>query len=101
MEVLVPGHEYLLPDFLDVNDAQTLIFFRGPKENNVRSGTTNSGTTNEEVLKVLIDRMEFLDDILPSIHNFDAIDHLKKALQCLNYRTRDRKRRGVEGADAE
>ena len=64
----------------------------------------NDGTTNEEVLKVLIDRMGFLHGKFPWFNSQNAIamTHLETALFWLekrtaDQRTADRKARGVEG----
>ena len=59
--------------------------------------TVNNGTTNEEVLAVLIDRLNGLQAKFPCRENAIAITKLDEALLWLNKRTNDRKARGVEG----
>ncbi len=59
--------------------------------------TVNEGTTNEEVLKVLIDRMNSMQAKFPCRENAIATTHLETALLWLEKRTADRKARGVEG----
>ena len=59
-------------------------------------GTKIDGVTNEEVLRVLIHRMEALDEKTPW-ENKQAISSLKGALSWLNARTEQRVKRGVEG----
>ena len=59
--------------------------------------TLNNGTTNEEMLKVLIDRMQFLYEKFPSDETACSIAHLKQALYAQQSRTLDRQQRGVEG----
>lgn len=60
-------------------------------------GTKIDGVTNEEVLRVLIHRMEVLDEKTPCWENKQAISSLKGALSWLNARTEQRVKRGVEG----
>ena len=62
--------------------------------------TVNEGTTNEEVLEVLIDRLVELQKKATCKHNACAITHLEEALHWLNARTADRNKRGVEGSPA-
>lgn len=59
--------------------------------------TVMNGTTNEAVIFVAIDRLQFLDGLMPSEYNKDAIQHLEAALLALQNRTADREGRGVEG----
>jgi hypothetical protein len=73
-----------------------LFFQDGP----IREHGTN-GTTNEEVIQVLIDRIASLNEMEDGKYacreNEWAILHLKVALQCLELRTAKRLERGVEG----
>lgn len=59
--------------------------------------TSINGTTNEEVLKVLIHRLNYLQSKNPSRENAIVIIKLEESLMWLNKRTDDRKNRGVEG----
>ncbi len=59
--------------------------------------TVANGTTNEEVLKVLINRIQFLNGKFPCRENSIVITKLEEALMWLEKRTRDRVVRGVEG----
>ena len=59
--------------------------------------TINDGTTNEEVLEVLIDRLTILNNKFPCKENSEAIIHMETALLWLNKRTQGRLKRGVEG----
>jgi len=59
--------------------------------------TLSDGTTNEEVLEVLITRMNFLQAKFPCRENAIAITNLEQALLWLNKRTSDRLKRNVEG----
>jgi hypothetical protein len=59
--------------------------------------TVQSGTTNEEVLRVLIHRLEALNGKAACRENELALGNLRTALALLEARTADRKQRGVEG----
>lgn len=59
--------------------------------------TVNNGTTNEEVLAVLIDRMYYLQAKFPCRENAIVLTKLEESLMWLNKRTEDRKARNVEG----
>lgn len=61
--------------------------------------TVNDGTTNEEVLAMLIDRMRSLQAKHGCRENELVIDKLEESLFWLNKRTADRKARKVEGTD--
>jgi hypothetical protein len=94
MKAITPGHKYTLANFEGGNEAQSLQFI----EKDAAMNTINDGTTNEEVLSMLIDRIRFLNDNrLPSRENSIAITKLEEALLWLNKRTANRKARGVEG----
>lgn len=93
------GYTYEL-DNVDGGQPQTLQFIRKvPTTPNDGSPleTMINGTTNEAVIDVLIDRIKFLDDIMHSDFNTDAIQHLEAALLALQNRTADREARSVEG----
>lgn len=100
MEIKKEGYQYALKDF-EGEGTQILSFIEkkattvdGPLE------TVTDGTTNEEVLAVLIDRMKFLNALSPCRENSIAITKLEESLMWLNKRTADRVARGVEGTSA-
>lgn len=100
MKVKVPGHLYELPNFDNADaEGQTLQFIH--KEPVPGSSgqlvTVMDGTTNEAVLEVLIDRLNFLQAKFPCRENAIAITKLDEALLWLNKRTADRVKRSVEG----
>lgn len=116
MKVLTEGHKYLLANFENQqNTAQTLQFIEKksvtdcrlenhPIPNHLLGSdkldelvTINDGTTNEEVLEMLIDRMKYLQAKFPCKENACCITHLEEGLMWLEKRTRDRVKRGVEG----
>lgn len=83
------GHFYIinLPE-----KSVALSFQQGPIPNH---GV--NGVTNESILAVLIHRTTILDEQFPSSFNKEAIEHMKKALQSFENRTKNRINRGVEG----
>lgn len=97
MKILTPGHKYLLDNFEDNSEGtlkQSIQFIQ--KEGEPLT-TVHDGTTNEEVLMMLIDRLGVLMDKLPSRETSIAFTHLQEALMWLEKRTADRRKRGVEG----
>lgn len=99
MKNLTPGHRYELESF-DGGHPQVLQFIEKCQSNDgayTRFVTLNDGTTNEEVLEVLIDRLQFLQAKASCRENAIVITKLEEALMWLNKRTADRKARGVEG----
>lgn len=108
MKVNTEGHNYTLNGFESEAGNQTIQFiekvpkytFFGANQTQVQSPeleTVNDGTTNEEVLEMLINRMNYLNGKFPSRENSIVITHLETALLWLEKRTRDRVKRGVEG----
>lgn len=104
MQVIVPGHSYQLEPFEpsgEEGELQVLKFIhKKPVETatGTKLVTVENGTTNEEVLRVLINRIQFLESKLPSRENSIAITWLETALLWLEKRTLDRRARGVEGS---
>jgi hypothetical protein len=69
-----------------------------PKADNPKElATAVNGTTNEEVISALIDRLEYLNAKFPCRENSLAITKLQEANFWLSARTADRKHRNVEG----
>ncbi len=98
MEVIHAGHTYFLPNFESASVGQHIQFIHKVKSGD--SGDLNTlcdGTTNEEVLAVLIDRLQYLNKLMPCKENAVALTHIETALLWLNKRTADRVKRGVEG----
>jgi hypothetical protein len=93
MKILTPGHKYGLAHFETGGDGETIQFI----EKDAAMNTLNDGTTNEEVLSMLIDRLKFLGEKLPCRENSIAVTKCEEALLWLNKRTQDRRERGVEG----
>lgn len=59
----------------------------------------HSGSTNEEVIEVLIDRIGKLNQKLPCRENREVLICLHKAMTWLESRTRKRIEEGVENTD--
>jgi hypothetical protein len=56
-----------------------------------------NGTTNEIVIKVLINRLQYLNTLFECSENNVAIQKLSEALAQLEKRTAGRRQRGVAG----
>ncbi len=100
MKVNVPGHQYELSNFENKENPGQLLQFihKEPKEEgSTELETIADGTTNEELLEVLLDRLNFLQAKFPCRENAIAITKLDEALLWLNKRTADRIKRNVEG----
>lgn len=98
MKNITPGHMYYLANF-EGPGHQILQFIQKEEVEGILV-TINNGTTNEEVLEVLIDRLKFLNEKAHSVENDNAIENLVAALAELNRRTEGRKAREVEGTPA-
>jgi len=97
---LVPGHTYEMSNFEKKDQKGQILQFihKEPKnENSTELITISDGTTNEEVLEVLINRMNFLQSKFPCRENAIVITKLEESLMWLNKRTSDRIKRNVEG----
>jgi hypothetical protein len=103
------GHRYEL-DNLEINSGgerdQVIQFIHKESEPYIGVGgsrklvTVLNGTTNEEVLAVLIDRLRYLQAKTACRENAIVITKLEESLMWLNKRTEDRKARSVEGTSA-
>jgi hypothetical protein len=101
MKTIKTHHRYELENFENKSQPGQVLQFieKEPTKDPMPSGmiTINDGTTNEEVLKMLIDRMNGLQAKFPCRENAIVITKLDEALLWLEKRTRDRMARGVEG----
>lgn len=100
MKVNVPGHTYELANFENKEAPGQILQFihKEPKaEGSTELVTISDGTTNEELLDALINRMNFLQSKFPCRENAIAITHFETGLMWLNKRTADRVKRDVEG----
>ena len=102
MKVLKEGHLYELANFENKEaKGQEIQFIEkgNLSDNSISLVTINDGTTNEEVIEVLIDRLQYLNGKFPCRENSIAITKLEEALMWLNKRTEDRLKRNVEGTN--
>jgi hypothetical protein len=97
MEVIDPGHVYTVSSFDDTNDFQQIVFIKKDGNSGEILKTIHDGTTNEEVLKCLIDRLGWLNKKLWSRETSIALAKTEEALMWLEKRTADRRNRNVEG----
>ncbi len=99
MVIVREGHGYELQNFENKEHPQFIQFIeKAPIPNsNGMMRTVFDGTTNEEVLLVLIDRMNYLQDKFSCRENAIVITKLEESLMWLEKRTNDRKKRNVEG----
>ena len=97
MKVVVEGHTYLLRNFESGEETQQLQFIHKESKDDDSGAmfTVNDGTTNEELIEVLINRMNYLQNKFSCRENAIVITKLEEALMWLNKRTNDRKKRGV------
>lgn len=83
---------YSLHSFKPEGPNQEVAFYKMNED-----GSSEHGTTLEEMLRVCIERLQELNGRFSSRENALAITKLQEALMWLNERTRERKARGVEG----
>lgn len=93
MKVLEAGHVYELETYENKTPLTLMFISKKGKE------IVHDGVTNEELLDVLIDRMKWLDNRLPSPENQSVIEHLELSLELLKFRTAQRLAQNVEGTD--
>ena len=100
MTILTEGHKYIAQNFENKEAGQTIQFIEKTGLPGMPLTTVNDGTTNEELLTILIDRINYLNGKFPCRENSLAITNMEQALMWLEKRTRDREKRGVEGKQA-
>jgi hypothetical protein len=93
MKCIEEGHIYKL-DNLQTSQAQEVVFLK-----RTNGELVYDGTTNEEVLVMLIDRIKFLNTKCPCRENSIVITKLEESLMWLNKRTELRVAQGVETFD--
>lgn len=98
MRALIVGHKYELNSF-EGGAPQVLQFIdKVPvTEDSPELRTIQDGTTNEEVLEVLLDRCNWLQKENGSRETAIAATKLEEALLWFRRRTELRRKRGVEG----
>lgn len=99
IEVLIPCYKYRL-ELFDDNSKSIEIQFIQKECINKETGelkTISDGITDEQLLKILIDRKNEQQLKLPCRENAIALTHIETALLWLEKRTAERQKRGVEG----
>ena len=96
MKVIVEGHKYEIDNY-EGHGTQIISFVHKQPVDNVELGLVEDGVTNEQVLEVLIHRLQYLNQKMPCRENALAITNLEQSLMWLEKRKKDRKKRGVEG----
>lgn len=89
-----PAHRYRLAG------DQVLQFLKKQRNDDGNFVLTRNGTTNEELIEVLLDRLRTINAQVPCRENSLAITKLEEANHWLEARTRNRQSRGVEGTPA-
>ena len=100
MKILTAGHRYELVNFEAPEAAGQVVQFI---EKNVEGDTLTTvadGTTNEEVLQMLLDRLNFLQTKSPCAENAFAIANIFQALTWLGVRTANRQTHAAAQAQA-
>jgi hypothetical protein len=98
MKVITEGYKYELPGFEDLKNIQLIQFIeKVPSETSDELITVNDGTTNEDLISVLINRLSYLQSKFPCEENARSLECLNESLYWLHKRTEDREKRKVEG----
>lgn len=92
MKVIDPGHKYTLAH-LDGEGLETLIFVKREGPGFPGNVGHHPGTNIQEVLRVLIDRVKYLDGQIPHMTNQLVLAHLRNAIQWLESRAAQRHNR--------
>ena len=95
MKVIDPGHVYSLSSYAGENEYILNFIHKEPDEEN-KLVIEKDGTTNEEVLEMLLHRLKWLQNRLPSRETAIAITKIEEALLWLNRRTSLRMIQNVE-----
>ena len=96
MEAVNLGYQYKLDNLEKGGYSQHIQFINKNLEN---PEWTVNGTTSEEVLKMMISRISYLNSLMHSPYNLQVLQKLSECLDLLEKRAEDRKERGVEGTD--
>lgn len=102
---ITPGHEYELIDFESFNNPSSPVTVQNLKfvnkcpnpDSPETLDLVHDGTTNEDLLKVLINRTQYLQSKFPCRENAIALTKMEEALMWFEKRTADRVARNVEG----
>lgn len=92
MEVIDPGHVYILKclDTPGVEKAVVLTFVKREGEGYPGNVGHYPGTTTQEVLRALIDRIKYVDNQIRDQRNDSVLTHLRMAIFQLEMRAAER-----------
>lgn len=95
MKIIETGCIYELSNFDDPNTVQTITFAskRLKDEKTGEMELVHDGTIDEEVIEMLIDRLEYLHLELPIRDSIEATTHLNRILASIQGRVLERKQR--------
>lgn len=85
MNVIDPGHEYLL-DSLDGEQENRLVFVKREGKKYPGNVGSHPGTTMQEVLRALVDRAMYVNNQLPCLETTGAIEYMQFAIIILERR---------------
>jgi hypothetical protein len=96
MEVLDPGHKYKL-NTLDGDDEQILRFVKRNDPPQKYPGNTDaySGTTTQDVMRCLIDRMEYVENQAHNPVNLMIANLLRMCIWLLEARAAEKKNKAL------
>ena len=103
MKVIDPGHLYEL-DSYDGEDHQWLMFFKREGSKYPGNVGINPGTNIQDVLRVLIDRVQYLNNQVPCSQNLRVLSALRVSIIFLEERAAERHAlppRDITGTDVE
>lgn len=95
MKVVDPGHHYIL-QWLDATEPpgpfahDDLIFVKRTGEGYPGNDDAHPGTTMQEVLRALIDRVKYVNAQVPHARNEYVLQHLRAAIYQLEMRAAER-----------
>lgn len=98
MRVIDPGHEYEL-DSYDGEQPNRLVFMKREGEGYPFNVGHHPGTNCQEVIRVLIDRVKYLQKQIPCDENHALLMYLRDALVCLEDRAARRHGRVLRLSD--
>lgn len=92
MEIVDPGHEYLLTSY-DGKQVNHLVFMKREGDGYPFNVGHHAGTNCQEVLRALIARVKYLNKQIPSVYNWMVLVALRTALMRFEQRAAERHRR--------
>lgn len=91
MIIIEPGHKYYL-SHLESEGFETLTFIKRSSKAIDYGDQEHEGTNSQEVIRALIDRTQYLDEVLQCDESKDAIYYLRMALFMYEVRAYRRKK---------